>query len=512
MPANRLTMHKARNILRLRWGQKLSLRATGRSCGVSPSTVGDCEVRAKTAGLSWPLPDLDDTALETLLYPPDPGRDDRPMPDFLHVYRELKRRGVTLQLLWQEYRAEHRERAYQYARFCGLYREWRGHLDVVMRQQHRAGDKLFVDYAGMHFNIIDPDTGEVTEMEVFVATLGASNYTFADIYPSQDVRNWARGHIDAFEFFGGSTVVVVPDNLKSGVTKPCLYEPDINRAYAELAQHYGSVVIPARVRKPRDKAKAENAVLQVERWILAPLRNQQFFSAAEAKKAFRQKLDELNDKPFSKLEGSRRSWFEQLDRPALQPLPAARFEHSEWKCDVGVNIDFHVVYDHHYYSVPHPLVKKRVDVRATDTSVEIIFRGNRIASHLRSYVRGTYTTQDGHRPKSHQRYGDWSPERLLRHAETFGPNTAALVQQILESRPHPEQGFRSCQGVLRLAKEYGPERLEMACIRALAVRAHTYGSVKSILKNGLDRQPLTEPARPELLVSHDNIRGPGYYH
>lgn len=506
-------MRKTREILRLRWGQGLSLRATARSCGVSPSTVNDCVVRAQTAGLKWPLsPKLSDTRLEELLYPAPVGRTDRPEPDFLHVYREMKRRGVTLQLLWHEYKSEHRERGYQYSHFCGRYRRWRDVLDVVMRIEHRAGEKLFVDYAGMKFDIADPKTGEVTPLEVFVAAMGASSMTFVDLHLAQDVRHWTQGHIAAFEFYGASPAVLVPDNLKAAVTRPCLYEPDLNPTYRELAEHYGAVVIPARVRRPRDKAKAENAVLQVERWVLAPLRNQTFFSLADARAAVRQKLTELNDKPFSKLEGSRRSWFQDLDRPAMRTLPSRRFEHADWKCDVGVHIDFHVVFDKHYYSVPHALVKKRVDVRATERTVEIMYRGTRVASHLRSYIPGKYTTLDAHRPKSHQRYGDWSPDRLIRWAETFGPNTTELVRAILEARPHPEQGFRSCLGLLRLAKKYDGARLELACLRALAVKAHNYGSVNSILKAGLDRQPLTEPDQPELLLEHDNIRGPDYYH
>jgi transposase len=512
MPAMRLNMRKTRDILRLRVGRKLTLRAVASSCGVSPATVTECVLRAKSAGLSWPLPDdLEEGQLEALLYPATTRQVHRPKPDCEYMHRELKRRGVTLQLLWQEYKAEHRDAGYQYTQYCDYYRKWRGSVDVVMRQQHRAGEKLFVDYAGMTFPVIEPNTGEVTDMQVFVATFGASNYTFAEIYPSQNVRDWSQAHIAAFEFFGGCAEILVPDNLKSGVTKPCLYNPVINRAYAELADHYGAVVIPARVRKPKDKAKVENGVLQVERWVLAPLRNQQFFSLSDARKVFREKLVELNAKPFSKLDGSRKTWFDSVDRPALLALPPRRFEHAEWKCDVGVNIDFHVVFEHHYYSVPHPLVRKRVDVRATDTTIEVLFRGRRVASHPRSALKGQYTTVDEHRPKSHRRYGDWSPDRLIRWAETFGPETGRLVQHILHDKPHPEQGFRSCQGLLRLGKTYGNDRLEAGCAHALAVGAQSYHSVKSILKNGLDRQPPVEPSVPDILVEHSNIRGPKYY-
>jgi transposase len=514
MPAKRVSMRNTREILRLRWGLKRSLRETGLSCGVGPSTVHDVMARATAAGLSWPLPEeLDDAALEARLYPPPVGRRDRAVPDFGHIYRELKRRGVTLELLWQEYREQHGAQGYGYSRFCDLYRAWRGQLDVVMRQEHRAGEKLFVDFAGMTMEVIDPSTGEVSECPIFVAALGASSFTYAEACEGQDKASWIDANIHAYEFIAGVPTITVPDNLKAAVTRPDLYEPDLNPAYREMADHYGTTVIPARVRRPRDKAKVENAVQQVERWVLAPLRHQRFFSRTELNRAIRERLDWLNDRPFSRLDGTRRTWWTELDRPALQPLPRTRFERPEWKVNVGVNIDYHFDFDQHFYSVPHPLIQKRVDVRATSVMVEAFHKGRRVASHLRSRQRGGCTTDPAHRPDSHRRYAEWTPSRLIRWAEKIGPNAAAVVEEILRRRPHPEQGFRSSLGLIRLAKRYSVQSVEAACQRARAIASPSYRSVRSILKNGLEKQPLLPLVNDaqDTVIDHENIRGPEYY-
>lgn len=513
MPAKRVSMRKTKEILRLRWGLGRSLRETGRSCGVGHATVHDVVTRAKMAGLSWPLPeDLDEAALEARLYPPPLGRGDRAVPEFEHLYRELKRRGVTLELLWQEYRQQHGEQGYGYSRFCDLYRAWRGQLDVVMRQEHRAGEKLFVDFAGMTMEVVDQRTGEVSACPIFVAALGASSFTYAEACEAQDQGSWIEAHLHTYEYIGGVPTLTVPDNLKAAVTRPDLYEPDLNPAYREMADHYDTTIIPARVRHPRDKAKVENAVQQVERWVLAPLRDQTFFSRAELNRAMRERLDWLNNRPFSRLEGSRRSWWQELDRPALQPLPRTRFERPEWK-NVGVNIDYHFEFDHHCYSVPHPLVGTRVDVRATTTIVEAFHKGRRVASHLRSHKRGGFTTDPAHRPASHRRYAEWTPSRLIRWAEKIGPQTAVVIEEILRRMPHPEQGFRSSLGLIRLSKRYSTERLEAACQRALAIASPSYRSVRSILKHGLEQQPLPLLTEPESTpTDHENIRGPEYYH
>ena len=513
MPGKRLSMRNTREILRIRWGLGRSLRETALSCGVGPSTVHDVVTRAAAAGLSWPLPeDLDDAALEARLYPPPAGRRDRAVPNFELVYRELKRRGVTLELLWQEYRQQHGEHGYGYSRFCDLYRQWRGQLDLVMRQEHVAGEKLFVDFAGMTMEVVEQSTGEVSECPIFVAALGASSFTYAEACEGQDKHSWIAANIHTYEYIAGVPTITVPDNLKAAVTRPDLYEPDLNPAYREMAEHYATTVIPARVRHPRDKAKVENAVQQVERWVLAPLRNQIFFSRAELNRAIRERLDWLNDRPFSRLEGSRRSWWRELDRPALHPLPSTRFELPEWKVNVGVNIDYHFEFDHHFYSVPHPLVGKRIDVRATPAIVEAFHKSRRIASHLRSRKPGGFTTDPAHRPDSHRRYAEWTPSRLIRWAEKIGPHAAGVVEEILRRKPHPEQGFRSSLGLIRLSKRYSTESVEAACQRARAIASPSYRSVRSILQNGLEKQPLPSiPPTDTAPVAHENIRGAAYY-
>ena len=514
MPADRLEMRKIQEILRLRWEQKLPGRDVASSCHVSPATVYDVEGRATVAELSWPLPtDMDEAALEARLYPPREGQQTRPLPDYQEIYRELRRKGVTLKLLWMEYLRDHPVDGYSYAQYCALYRGWKRGLSVVMRQNHSAGEKAFVDYAGVTMDVTDRNTGEVTEHQVFVATLGASSYTYAEAHEGQTSRCWVRGHIHAWEYFGGVTEITVPDNLKAGVIKPCLYEPQLNRTYDDLARHYGTVIIPARKRKPKDKAKVENGVQQVERWVIAPLRNQTFFSLRELNEAIAERLEWLNNRPLSKLEGSRRSLYEEIDRPALKPLPPSRYAMAEWKVGVTVSIDYHIEFDRHYYSVPYTLAQRheKVDVRATATTVECFLRGKRIASHPRSYQRGRHTTKSEHMPTSHRRHAEWTPSRLIRWAGEVGPNTAHVVKMIMESKRHPEQGYRSCLGIMRLSKKYGAERTENACARAAEIKGYSYRSVESILKVGLDRQPM-KPKQSRAPIEHPNVRGVGCYH
>jgi transposase len=379
-----------------------------------------------------------------------------------------------------------------------------------MRHEHRAGEKLFVDFPGQTVPVVDPRTGEVSQAEVFVAVLGASNYTYAEAVPSQALPHWVGAHVRAFAYFGGCPQVLVPDGLRSAVTRAHRYEPDLNRTYQEMAAHYGAVVIPARPSKARDKAKVEVGVQIVERWILARLRKRTFFALAELNAAIRGLLEELNRRPFKKLPGSRRSLFEALDRPALTPLPARPYELAVWKL-AKVNIDYHVEVERHWYSVPYQLVGQQLDLRLTATTVEAFFRGNRVASHLRSFRPYAFTTDPAHMPASHRAHREWTPGRILRWARASGPRTAELVEGVLGARPHPEQGYRSCLGILRLGQRYGVARLEAACARALALRAHSYRSVESILKTGLDRQPLPPPAPPAPARPHANLRGPGYY-
>ncbi|MCY4428698.1 MAG: IS21 family transposase [Halieaceae bacterium] len=513
MSAKRLSMRKIREVLRLKWGNGMSNRQIAASCGIGRPTVSGYLRRAEDAGLSWPLPaDLDDARLERLLFPPPPDlpAESRGIPDWAHIRKELRHKHVTLFLLWHEYRQSHPE-GYQYSWFCEHYRAWQGKLDVVMRQDHRAGEKLFVDYAGQTVPIIDRNTGEIREAQIFVAVLGASNYTFAEATWSQTLPDWIGSHVRAFQFLGGVPELIVPDNLKSGVSKAHRYEPDTNPTYQDMASHYGVAVLPARVRKPKDKAKVEGGVLIVERWILAALRHRQFFSLAELNTVISELLVKLNERPFRKLPGCRREHFEQLDRPALQPLPAEPYVYAEWK-QAQVHIDYHVAVDGHYYSVPYALIKKAVEVRITRNTIECFHQGNRVASHRRSHHKGSHTTVPAHMPEAHRQAGEWSPGRLAKWAAQTGPATEKLIRTVLGSRKHPQQAYRSCLGILRLGKAYGNERLEAACRRALTLGSCRYKSIESILKHRLDEQPVEEQQELPLPDGHDNIRGPAYYH
>jgi len=514
MAGRRVSMRKIREVLRLNWEKGLSPRQISKSCSIARSTVQDYIKRAEEAGLAWPqAKDLDDTTLEHSLYRPKksveaPGKS---MPSMFYLYKEMRRKGVTLQLLWYEYKQQNPD-GYQYSYFSEQYRKYLKKLNPVFRNRYRAGEKMFVDFAGQTVDIVSSDTGEVLQAQLFIAVLGASNYAYAEALPSQDLPSWISAHVHAFTFFNGVPEVLVPDNLKSGVTKPNFYEPDINPTYQDMAQHYDTAVIPARPLSPRDKAKAETGVQVAERWILAALRNHAFFSIAELNQAIRGKLDELNDRPMQKIGKSRRNLFEVIDRPALKPLPAVAYEFAQWK-KARVNIDYHVQVEYHFYSVPYQLVREQVEVRLSSKTVEIFFKNRRVASHLRSFQRGGFTTLKEHMPKSHQKYLEWTPSRIIKWAAQNGPKTKKLVSAILDSKPHPEQGFRSCLGIMRLGKRYGAERLEAASARALAIKAFSFRRVESILKSGLDQQELfSEEPEPDAPPSHRNVRGNGYYH
>jgi transposase len=494
-------MRKLKEVLRLH-SLGLSQHQIARSCSISQSTVHEYVSAAQAAGVTWPLPEnWDDSQIEQALFPQRPAPAvwrKHPEPDWAKVHQELQtHKDLTLQLVWQEGRESHPE-GYGYSRFCDLYRRWLKKLDLVLRQEHRAGEKMFVDYAGATIPIHDPQTGEIEPAAVFVAVLGASSYTFAEATSGQDLRNWIGSHMRAFEFFGGVVEVVVPDNLKSAVTHPSYYEPDLNPTYRDLGEHYGVAIIPARPYRARDKAKAEVGVQVVQRWIVAALRKHKFFSLDEANQAIAELLVRLNQRPFRKREGSRATLFAQLDRPALKPLPAMRYEFGKWQT-ARVNIDYHIEVERHYYSVPYALVHQKVDARLTADTVEVLYRGVRVASHVRSYEPEKATTLTEHMPKAHQN----------------GPYTGQLVEAILAAKRHPEMGYRSCLGILRLAKTYPAERMEAAARRALRARAYNCQSMDSILKNQLDRLPGPEgtpgdpPAQPA--VEHDNIRGADYF-
>jgi len=511
MPRPRLPMRKIRDVLRLS-AAGMSKRKIAASLGVSATAAGECIRRARRAGLSWPLADgLTDEALERRMFPPSAvaAKDRRPQPNWAVVHRELRRPGVTLQLLWEEHRAVHPD-GYGISRYCELYRAWEARLTPTMRQSHVAGERMFVDYAGTTLAVIDGLTGEALTAQLFVAVLGASSLTYAEATWTQGLSDWIGSHTRTFAFMGGVPATVVCDNLRSGITKACFYEPAVNRTYAEMAAHYSTTILPARPYRPRDKAKAEVGVQVSTRFIIAKLRNRQFFSLAALNAAIAELVRQINDRVSRHLGASRRALFEELERSALKPLPAEPYVFAEWKeCRVG--LDYHVEIEKHYYSVPHQLLRETVWARITARTIEVLHRGQRIAAHVRSPSNRKHTTVREHMPSSHRRYADWTPERLRRQAGEIGRHTSALVEIILRERTHPEQGFRACVGILRLAKSYGRERLEAACSRALEIGARSYSSVNSILKNNLDRQqPATSADGPA--IAHDNIRGPTYFH
>jgi transposase len=480
---------------------------------VGLGTVSEYCRRARQAALSWPLPAAwDDAQLEARLFQRigDLIGVPRPVPDMAWVHRELKRPGVTLQRLHLEYLQRHPD-GYRYSQFCRHYHEWARRLAPTMRQVHRAGEKAFVDFSGKRPVIIDTATGEVIPVELFVGVLGASSYVYAEACWAQDLPSWITAHVRMVEFFGGTPAIFVPDNLRSGVTQPCRYEPVINRTYLEFAEHYGAAVVPARAGHPRDKAVVEANVLVVQRWILAALRHRRFFSLAELNAAIWDLLPTLNARLMRKLGVSRRALFEQLDRPLLRPLPMTRYEFAEWR-EVGVNIDYHVVVQHNYYSVPYQLVHQRVEVRLTATIVELFLKGRRVASHRRRQGRGEYATDPAHMPHAHRAHAEWTPSRLIAWAATTGPATTELVTAILTSKPHPEQGYRACLGLMRLGKRHGITRLEAAAARAMRLGAPRYRTVQNILASGVDRVPLVaEPVASPLVPVHPNIRGSAYY-
>ena len=506
-------MRKIKEVLRLKHEHGLSDRQIALSCGIARSTVGEYLMRARAAGITWPLAGLDDAAIESRLFPDRRGKakadQPRPMPDFAEIHNELQsHKHLTLQLVWEEYKQTHPD-GYQYSQFCDLYRRWVGKLDVVLRQSHRAGEKLFVDYAGQTVPVVDPQTGEVSEASIFVAVMGASSYTYADGTLKADLESWIGSHVRGLDYIGGCPEVIVPDNLKTGVKSPSRYEPDLNPTYQEMAAHYGIAVIPARVRKPRDKAKVEVGVQVVERWILAALRKRVFTSIGELNQAIKELLEKLNARQFRKRPGSRRELFEQLDRPALKPLPVERFEIARWKW-CRVKRDYHVELMNHYYSVPSNLVGREVELRYTADTLEVLHKGVRVASHARGSRVGEATTVEAHRPESHRRYLEWTGSRVESWSSQVGPATATVVEYVLHNAAHTEQGLRCCLGLVRLANCYGVERLEAACARAVKFDACSYRSIESILKTGLDRTEPSEPVSTEP-VEHPNMRGPDYF-
>ena len=507
MSQERLSMRKISEVLRLSQESKLSNGKIAGSLGISKSTVAAYLALAKNAGVVWPLAEGQQGVLEKQ-FSENPSLSRRALPEMATIHLELKKPGVTLQLLWEEYRAVY-SGGYHYTQFCHYYREWEQHLGVTMRQNHVAGEKMFVDYSGDKFRVVNTATGEMREVELFVAVLGASNYTYAEATWTQTLPDWIASHIHAFEYFGGVAQIVVPDNLKSGVTKTCRYEPDINPTYHDLCVHYGCAVIPARPYKPRDKAKAECGVLFAQRWILAVLRHRSFFSLAELNRAIREALEKLNNRPMQKIKKSRREIYQEIEQAALKPLPADRYVLMEFK-NCRVNIDYHIEVEEHYYSVPYTLVGEVVEARYNQTIVEMFYKGRRVASHPRSFIPHKPTTVTGHMPRSHQKHAEWTPSRLIHWGQTLGQEVGVLFDEIMKTRPHSEQGFRSCLGIMRLAKVHGNDRLKKACERALALKSYSYRTVKNILTHKLEAagSPLPEKRSD---IRHEHLRGGTYY-
>jgi transposase len=509
-------MHHIREVIRLT-ANGLSQRQIGRALSLSNGVVAKYQSAARRSGLEWPLPpEMDDQALGSLLSGSDSDGVDlvRAEPDFAYIHGQLKRKGVTRQLLWEEYCSSASGQPYGYTQFCVRYQEWKAHLGVVMRQTHKGGEKLFVDYCGQTIDIVNGASGEFKPAHIFVAVLGASNYTYAEATHTQSLFDWLGAHTRAFTFFDGVPSLVVPDNLKSGVSKACRYEPQLNRSYAELLSYYGTTALPARPYKPRDKAKVEVGVQLVERWIVARLRHQTFFSLFNLNLAIRKLLKDLNQRPFKKLPGTRASQFEEIERGALLPLPEQPYECAEWR-KATVHLDYHIEVARHYYSVPHSLIRRQVEVRISERMIECFYGGQRVAVHQRSERQGAHSTLSEHMPHSHRAHTEWTPRRFIAWAAEIGQHTQQLVEHLLTNKPHPEQGYRSCLGLLSLTKRYGKNRLEAACHRAVSLGSLSRSSVASILAHNLDQQPLNDSSDNDesafVLQDHANVRGPDYY-
>ncbi|KGJ97953.1 IS21 family transposase, partial [Thalassotalea sp. ND16A] len=480
---------------------------------ISVGAIQKLLTKARELRLGWPLPDdMNDGELAKLFYPQADIRQSSrfELPDWPYVRKELSRKGVTKMLLWEEYCTQFPNRCYSYSQFCDRFLHWLKKQKRSMRQIHIAGEKLFVDYAGQTMPVVDPHSGEIRFAQIFVAVLGASNYTYAEATYSQTLQDWLGSHVRAFEFFGGVPEIVVPDNLKSAVTKACRYDPDTNPSYQQLADHYGVAVIPARPYKPKDKSKAEVGVQIIERWILAVLRHQTFFSLAELNHAIKILLEQVNNKPFKQLPGCRAEAFAELDKPALNPLPKHPYQFIDIK-PAKVNIDYHVQYDKHHYSVPHHLVGEKVMLHASDSLLQILFQNNVIASHPRKHHPGT-STEPAHMPKRHSKHQQWTPERLTRWGADLGDNVKCWVENQLKSKQHPEQAYRSCLGLLNLSRSYPTERLNTACGIANKQGLDRVKQIKSILISNLDTLPLDDEPATILPQEHENVRGPKDFH
>ena len=507
-------MRQLREILRLRLHADLSMRQIKHSLRISLGAIQKVTSKAQAQNLDWSaIEALNDQELARLFYPASDTRTsgDLALPDWVDVHRELRRKGVTKHLLWEEYSQQYPNRSYSYPQYCHLYQVWVKKQRRSMRQVHKAGDKLFVDYAGQTVPIINGNTGEIRMAEIFVAVLGASNYTYCEATWTQSLPDWLGSHVRTFDFLGGVPKLVVPDNLKSGVTKACRYDPDLNASYQQLAAHYGVAIMPARPYKPQDKSKAEVGVQIIERWILARLRHHSFFSLAELNQCIRALLAEANNKPFKQLKGTRQQWFDSLDKPALGELPKQVYQYTDIKI-VKVSIDYHVQYNQHLYSVPHHLVGEKLELHATAQLVELFFHHQRVSSHVRKYHPGTTTVAE-HMPVGHARHQQWTAARLMNWAKDLGDEALVWVQAQLKQKQHEQQAYRVCLGLLNLSRSYPAQRVNNACRIANHHKLYRLKQIKSILSSNQDQLLGDSKEQLSLLPqSHENIRGPEGFH
>lgn len=507
MPKPRMALRMIKDVLRSKWEAGLSHAQTAAALRISKGAVAKYLGLAEAAGLTWEaVSAMEEAQIEAALLPKAAAAGRFAEPDWGRVHAELSRKGVTLMLLWEEYAAAHPgRRTWRYTQFCAHYKAFAASLKRSMRQHRRAGEKLFIDFAGSSVALSGG-----SRAQVFVASMGASGYTFACAAASQKLEDWVGCMVRALEFYGGVPQLIVPDCPRALVTLPDRYEPRVHDSVLDFARHYGTSVLPARPRKPQDKASAESAVQVVTRWILARLRHQRFDGVAEADTAIGALLHSLNHRPFQKLPGCRASAFAELDRPALSALPAKRYELARFKA-VKVHIDYHVEIDAHRYSVPHALVGQALEARITAHGIELLLRGQRVAAHARSRQRGGFTTVEAHMPAAHRAHREWTPSRLVAWGQRIGPCAGEAVTRLLAQNRHPEHGYRACLGLLGLARRYGEERLEAACARALALGSFKYRHIRDLLASGRDRLPAGSAEPSWSSPEHEHVRGPDYF-
>lgn len=512
MSRKRTELRRIREILRLHHELEYSDREIARAYKMSHTTVSKICTAVHEAGYTWPLSDeVDNNLLQQICYPrKSHSMSKHPQPNWEGIWKQMQRKGMTLRLQWLRYKDKHSD-GYQYSQFCEYYNRWCKKKNVSMHQEHRAGVNTEVDYAGSTLPLTDPLTGVVKQVPVFVSALGVSGLLYAEATLSMKLPDWIGSHMRMFEFYGGATEILIPDNPKTGVKRPCRYDPDIQRTYENMVRHYGAVVIPARVRKPKDKPQAERGVQEVLRWIIVLLQEREFFTLEEMNESIFDELEKINNKPFTVREGSRRSVFEDLDKPLLRPLPSEHFTFEEWK-KVKVHIDYHVQIDYNKYSVPYVLAGQKLTARITGATVELFNGEKRVASHMRELTgRNRYSTHVKHMPENHVKHLKMTPDKIMRWAVRVGSHASEMAETILKRREHPAQGYRVILGIMGLSRKYGEERLEKACGMALRINSLRLKDVKLILQKELDLNQFDGEDKEDEPIMHKNIRGEEFY-